>query len=315
MTNYFIHPNAIIETGVKIGKGSRIWAFAHILPGAIIGENCNICDSVFIENEVIIGDRVTIKNGVQLWNGIIIQDDVFIGPNATFTNDPFPRSKHEFDKTIKTVVEMGASIGANATILPGLHIGRNAMVGAGAVITRNVPQNAIVFGNPARIKGYVNSFSQKPIQTITPNIDLDITRTKVPEVEIYKLPQISDIKGELTFGEYNKHLPFIPIRYFVIYGVPTKEVRGEHMHKTLHEFLVCLKGSVNILLDNGKVQEEIILNNPHIGIHIPPNIWTVQYKYSPDAILLVLASEIYDPDDYIRDYDEFLNYINSKDKK
>ena len=153
---YYKHPQAIVES-VKIGERTRVWAFAHILPGAEIGKDCNICDGVFIENEVKLGDRVTVKSGVQLWDGVTIEDDVFIGPNATFTNDLFPRSKHFPEKFEKTLVCKGASLGANSTILAGIVIGSNAMVGAGAVVTRDVPPNAIVIGNPAFIKGYINS--------------------------------------------------------------------------------------------------------------------------------------------------------------
>ncbi len=311
MSNTFIHNKAIVEEGSTIGEKTRVWAFAHILPGAKIGCDCNICDHVFIENDVVVGDRVTIKSGVQLWDGIQIETDVFIGPNATFTNDPFPRSKQDYDRTLKTTIEKGASIGANATILPGINIGKNAMVGAGAVVTRDVPQNAIVVGNPARIKGYVNLYPQKPILLNSSNLDTGVVPTKISSANLIKLPKISDIRGELVFGEFDKHLPFLPKRCFMIYGVPSKEVRGEHMHKTLMEFLICLQGSVNVLLDDGKVQDEIVLNNSCQGLFIPPLIWTVQYKYSRDAILLALASEIYDADDYIRDYDMFLDYIRN----
>ena len=150
---YFKHAAAIVESS-SIGQGTRIWAFAHVLPGAVIGSDCNICDGVFVENDVRVGDRVTVKCGVQLWDGITLEDDVFVGPNATFTNDRFPRSKVRPEAFARTLVCAGASIGANATILPGLTIGAKAMVGAGAVVTRDVPANAIVLGNPATIRGY-----------------------------------------------------------------------------------------------------------------------------------------------------------------
>ena len=151
---HFVHPRGICESS-KVGDGTRIWAFAHVLAGARIGAECNICDSVFIENDVVVGDRVTIKSGVQLWDGLRVGDDVFIGPNATFTNDPFPRSKVYAHGVAVTRVEDGASIGANATILPGLTIGARAMVGAGSVVTHDVPPGALVVGNPARVVGDV----------------------------------------------------------------------------------------------------------------------------------------------------------------
>lgn len=145
-----IHSHALVEEGAVIGPRTRVWAFVHILPGARIGAECNICDHVFIENDVIVGDRVTIKSGVQLWDGLRLEDDVFVGPNATFTNDRFPRSKQWPAAFPQTRVMRGASIGANATILPGVTIGEKAMVGAGAVVVEDVPPLTVVVGNPAR---------------------------------------------------------------------------------------------------------------------------------------------------------------------
>jgi acetyltransferase-like isoleucine patch superfamily enzyme len=147
--NYYMHPQALVESET-IGERTRIWAFTHVLPGARIGSDCNICDHVFIENDVIIGDRVTIKCGVQIWDGIRLEDDVMVGPNATFTNDLFPRSKQPFQLR-PTVVEQGASVGANATILCGISIGAGAMIGAGSVVTKDVPPKAVIVGNPGRI--------------------------------------------------------------------------------------------------------------------------------------------------------------------
>lgn len=143
-----IHRLADVQSS-RIGTDTRIWQYVVILPGARIGADCNICSHCFIENDVVIGDRVTIKCGVQMWDGITLKDDVFVGPNVTFTNDRFPRSKQHMQPE-RTCVEKGASIGANATILCGITIGENAMVAAGAVVTRDVPPNTVVAGNPAR---------------------------------------------------------------------------------------------------------------------------------------------------------------------
>lgn len=145
-----IHPLSDVQSQA-IGEGTRIWQFSVVLAGARIGANCNICAQVFIENDVVIGDNVTIKNGVQLWDGLRIENNVFIGPNVTFTNDLHPRSKVYPAQFFQTFVKSGASIGANATILPGLTIGEGAMIGAGAVVTKDVPAGAVVIGNPAKI--------------------------------------------------------------------------------------------------------------------------------------------------------------------
>lgn len=144
-----IHPSSDVQTS-NIGANTKVWQYVVILGGAQIGADCNICSHCFIENDVIVGDRVTIKCGVQLWDGIRIEDDVFIGPNVTFSSDMFPRSKQFPEKFPQLTVQAGASIGANATILPGITIGRNAMIGAGSVVTKNVPDFAVVVGNPAR---------------------------------------------------------------------------------------------------------------------------------------------------------------------
>lgn len=150
----YIHPLSDVKSK-NIGQKTKVWQYSVIFPQAVIGENCNICAHTMIENDVQIGNNVTIKSGVYVWDGITLEDNVFVGPSVTFTNDKTPRSKQYPDEFLKTIVEQGASIGGNATILPGIRIGRNALVGAGAVVTKDVPENAIVVGNPAIIKGYV----------------------------------------------------------------------------------------------------------------------------------------------------------------
>jgi acetyltransferase-like isoleucine patch superfamily enzyme len=147
----FVHAKADVAPTARIGAGTRIWQHCVVLDDVVIGADCNICAGCFLERGVQVGDRVTIKNGVYLWEGLVIHDDVFIGPNATFANDPFPRSKVRPEHWSETVLESGCSIGAGAVILPGLRIGAGAMVGAGAVVTKDVPSRKVVIGNPARV--------------------------------------------------------------------------------------------------------------------------------------------------------------------
>lgn len=310
---YFRHPMALVES-TAIGAGSRIWAFAHVLPGAVIGADCNICDHVFIENDVVLGDRVTVKCGVQVWDGIRIEDDVFVGPNATFTNDPFPRSRRRPTAFSRTTVRAGASIGANATILPGLTIGRGAMVGAAAVVTHDVPPNAIVIGNPASIVGYVDARDAGRMAAAPGPAGLAANTRDlgVRGVRLFELPTFRDLRGSLSVAEFEKILPFAPRRLFVVHDVPTREVRGEHAHRELHQALICLKGRCNLLVDDGENRAEFVLEGPAVGVHLSPLVWGVQYRFSPDALLLVLASALYDAADYIRDYDEFRSLLASR---
>lgn len=310
----FVHDKALCESDA-IGEGTRIWAFAHVLPGARIGSDCNICDGVFVEGDVVVGDRTTVKCGVQLWDGVRLGNDVFVGPNATFTNDIFPRSRHHPDQYMQTVVEDGASIGANATILPGITIGSGAMIGAGAVITRSVPPNAIVVGNPARIIGYVDSrvapAGPDARQDVAANRGIVDTRAR--GVRLHHLPRFDDLRGSLSVGDFKQDLPFVPRRYFVVFDVPSEETRGEHAHLRCHQFLVCVHGSVRVLADDGEHRTEVVLDSPGKGLHLPPMTWGTQYRYSRDAVLLVFASEPYDADEYVRDYSRFKALVRSRE--
>lgn len=307
----FRHPQAIVESSA-IGPRTRIWAFAHVLPRAVIGADCNLCDHVFVENDVRIGDRVTVKCGVQLWDGVTLEDDVFVGPNATFVNDAFPRSRQWPDRFLPTLVKAGASIGANATVLAGLTIGRAAMVGAGAVVTKDVPANAIVVGNPARISGYVGSERPRADLEQAPAGSRPARPLEVRGVSLHEVTVASDLRGSLGVVESGKGLPFAPRRVFVVFDVPSPQVRGEHAHRRLHQLLVCVKGACSLLVDDGARRTEIRLGSPATAVHVGPLVWGVQFDFSPDAVLLVLASERYDPGDYIRDYDEFLREVASR---
>ncbi len=276
----YVHPAGLCESST-VGEGTRVWAFAHVLPGARIGRDGNICDHVFIENDVVLGDRVTVKCGVQLWNGLLVADDVFIGPNATFSNDKYPRSKQHQAVVLQTHIDRGASIGGGASILPGLRIGARAMVGAGAVVTQDVPAGAIVFGNPARIVGYVDTPRTMSLPREARTTGLPgglVTQISVGAVALQRLQCVADLRGSLAAAEHPAHLPFVPVRCFVVFDIPSKEVRGEHAHRSCHQFLICPRGSVSIVVDDGRRRAEIPLDRPDIGLYVPPMIWTVQYQ-------------------------------------
>jgi acetyltransferase-like isoleucine patch superfamily enzyme len=156
MEPLFIHPKALCESD-SVGTGTRVWAFAHVMQGAVVGNGCNICDHSFIETGAVVGDRVTVKNNVLLWDGVTVEDDVFLGPNVVFTNDPTPRAafKKQARDLSKTLVRRGATIGASATVVCGHDVGEHCFVGAGSVVTADVPAFALVYGNPARRHGWV----------------------------------------------------------------------------------------------------------------------------------------------------------------
>ena len=304
MTQPFIHPLSDVQSSA-IGSGTRLWQFVVVLPGAQIGQDCNICSHCLIENDVVVGDRVTVKSGVQLWDGLRVGADVFIGPNVSFTNDRFPRSQKKPEKFLVTTIGEGASIGAGAVILPGVIIGSKAMVAAGAVVTRSVPPNAVVVGNPAKIVGYVDAARTDVLEMGTKTREVGITATSVAGVNLHRMPRVPDIRGSLTVGEFDRSIPFAAKRYFMVFDVPSMETRGEHAHRECHQFLICVRGSCAVVADDGINRQEFLLDRPDLGIHLPPMVWGIQYKYSADAVLLVFASHYYDGADYIRDYSEF----------
>ncbi len=298
---HFVHAQGICESDA-VGEGTRVWAFAHVLPGAVIGSDCNICDHVFVENDVVIGDRVTIKSGVQLWDGVRLGDDVFVGPNVTFTNDRFPRSRQYPSDFSQTVIAPGASLGGGSVILPGIRVGRGAMVGAGAVVTKDVPAHAIVVGNPARIRGYAEESAAR-VETrpaAAESVEL------VGGARLLPITVAQDLRGSLAAVELARDLPFVPARFFAVYGVPSKDVRGEHAHLRCEQVLICLRGSVRCIVDDGARRDVIVLDQPNTALYMPAMTWGSQFDYSADAVLGVFASLPYDGDDYIRDYDEFI---------
>lgn len=310
-----IHPSADVQS-INIGNNTTIWQSVVVLAKAQIGEHCNICAHCFIENDVQIGNKVTVKSGVYLWDGITLEDEVFVGPNVTFTNDKYPKSKVYPNEFLKTVVQKGASIGGGAVILPGVVIGSGAMVGAGAVVTKSVPANAIVYGSPARITGYVDTLQSQTLtraQSTTSVTELSkdaVQKIGVGDVTLHQLKEVKDMRGDLSVAEFPSEIPFEPKRYFLVYNVPSEKTRGEHAHYQCKQFLICVKGSCSVVADNGKTRSEVILDAPNKGLYLPPLTWGIQYKYSKDAVLLVFASHSYSADDYIRDYKKFRDLFN-----
>lgn len=302
----FIHPASDVQTSA-IGPGTRIWQYCVVLAGARIGADCNICSHVFIENEVTIGDRVTVKCGVQLWDGIHLGDDVFIGPNVTFTNDLFPRSRRHPARYPETRVEAGASIGANATILPGITIGKGAMIGAGSVVTRDVPANAILKGAASRNLSFPESPSDESSDRVSMN--QPFPHSHVKGVDFVRLTKASDHRGDLLAAEFGQHLPFEVRRVFFVMNVPADHIRGEHAHRECHQLLVCLQGSVTVTVDNGLDRAEWVLDRPEVGLHVHPMVWAAQSRHIDQTVLAVFASHPYDAEDYIRSYDEYLKVV------
>lgn len=208
------------------------------------------------------------------------------------------------------LIEPGVRIQAGAIVAGSVSVGRGALIQAGAVVTRDVPPHAVVAGNPAQIVGYTRGNGENPRAPLKQApAERGALATSVRDVTLHRLPNVLDLRGNLTVGEFGRSIPFEAKRYFMVFGVPNAEVRGEHAHRTCHQFLICANGSLSVVADDGTRREEFLLDSPSIGIHLPPLTWGVQYKYSPDAVLLVFASEFYDTNEYIRDYGEFLDLV------
>ena len=249
-----------------------------------------------IDPTVVLPEDVVVKSGAYLPAGLSLGSGCHIGPNAAFI-DGRP-----------TTVRRGVWVGANATIHAGLILGANSVVRPGSVVSRSVPPGAIVEGNPAVIVGYVNAnrAATRADQPAPPRPVAKVEATAVNGVTVHHFPLIPDLRGYLTVGEFESQIPFVPKRYFLVFGVPSREVRGEHAHIACHEFLICARGDCSVVADDGQNKVEVLLDMPNKGIHLPAQTWRVQYKHSPDAILLVFASELYDAADYIREYDDFM---------
>ena len=231
----------------------------------------------------------------------VIAQNATIGPRVVLAGDGI-------------VLRDNVRIDAACVIGEGVTVGQGAWVRAGAVVLRSVPANAIVEGNPAQVVGYLNGAhaERRPDPRLVDIHGLgNLARPAEVDLEVgdsalYLMRRITDARGALTVGEVPTEVPFAPARYFVVFDVPSLELRGEHAHKQCQQFLICLHGSCRVLLDDGAQRCEVTLDRPDMGVFMPEMIWGTQYRYSPDAVLLVFASRTYEADDYLRSYDEFL---------
>jgi UDP-2-acetamido-3-amino-2,3-dideoxy-glucuronate N-acetyltransferase len=284
--------NSVVDSGCVIGVG------AIIRNGVKLGKNCIVGDYTILDGAITAADSVVIASHCSLRGPATIEAGVQFGPNTSIS------SSNDQPVTIREL----AIIGAHSTIAGPLVIAERAVIDPGSVVTRNVPANVVVAGNPAKIVRYQHSRSTiaRHLEHAEPGT---IVSSAVRGVSTHHLPMIEDLRGNLSFGEAQRHVPFEIKRYFLTFEVVSEEARGEHAHRSLKQFLICVHGRVNIVADDGRAWEEIVLDRPNVAVYLPPMVWGLQYRFTTDAVLLVLCSEPYDPGGYIRSYAEFLDLV------
>jgi UDP-2-acetamido-3-amino-2,3-dideoxy-glucuronate N-acetyltransferase len=269
-----IHPTALCD-GADLGAGTRVLAYTTVAAGVRVGERC------VVGEHVSVGPGCVVETGSVLGSGARLVGDVRVGAAAT--------------------------VGENAVLLAGVTIGRGAVIQAGSSVADPVPANAIVEGNPAVITGYVADDVPVVEGPVTvPEPKGKVVETRVAGVTLHPLTRVTDLRGSLMATDFSD-LPFTPQRVFSVLDVPSERIRGSHAHRECGQLLICLQGTISCVVDDGRTRDEIRLEGPDQALHVPPMVWATQYKYSRDAVLLVLASLPYDAADYIRDYDEFLS--------
>ncbi len=302
MTTVQIHPQSLCEAQ-SVGSGSVIEAFARVARGVVIGEGCSIASGAVIGAGAQLADRVVIGAGSWIAPAAVIEADVSLGPNVTLAGG---RATPASEQAAAIVVRAGATIEAGSTLVGGITVGRGSIVEAGSMVARSVPPYAVVAGNPAEIRRNLDtegSLLSVPISKAEPG-DLMVG---VRSAKLSRFAEFSDLRGSLTAGDIpSEHVPFEVRRWFVVYDVPTRELRGEHAHRRCHQFLICVAGTVAVALDDGEHRTEVVLDSPALGVHVPPMVWSSQLWYESSSVLLVLTSDPYDPDDYIREYERFL---------
>ncbi|HJU99392.1 MAG TPA: WxcM-like domain-containing protein [Burkholderiaceae bacterium] len=276
---------ARVHAGATVAASAMLGDFVVAYPGAEIGEHCRV------------------RGYTQLWPGVRLEAGAELGPGVTL-------EAPEAGANDAIVIGPGVRVGAGALICRGVRLGQGAQVAAGAVVAQNVPPYAIVSGSPARITDYVQNASGAPALDWHQRASFPQQPSVVPlgvgGVTLHRFKFLQDPRGDLSVGEFEKEIPFLPKRYFLVLNVPSDKTRGEHAHRACHQFLVCVKGSCAVVVDDLEQRCEVQLDTPDVGVYLPPMTWGIQYKYSSDAVLLVFASHYYAADDYIRDYDVFV---------
>lgn len=275
---------------------------ALVHAGAVVAPSCRLGDYVSVYPGARLADDCEVLGFTQLWAGVQLARGVRLGPGVAL----------EPPEDDDGAIHFGAAcqVGANATIRRGVQIGAGAIVEPGAVVCHSVPAHAIVCGAPARVVGYVEQRSGAAAalcqRRAEAPADPAVARIGVGDVTLHRHRLVRDPRGDLVFGESPKDIPFEVRRYFLVFGVPSEKTRGEHAHRACKQYLICVRGSCAVVVDDSRSRCEVTLDSPDLGLYLPPMTWGIQYKYTADAVLLVFTSEYYDAADYIRHYADFL---------
>ena len=264
-----------------------------------------------LDPEVRLGAFTWVGEGVELAAGVTVEGHVRLPTGLTAARDVRIGAGAVFAPGAPIRLGTGCRIGPGAVIGEGVVVGAGAVVAPGAVVLKSVQAFAEVSGNPAAVCGF--SVTSPPPRASAADGGFCVRPTTVKGVTLHTMPFFRDPRGDLTVGEFGRHVPFEPRRYFITFDVPNASLRGEHAHRRCEQFLVCVRGSCAVVADDGESREEFLLDSAVIGVYIPPMVWATEYKHSSDSTLMVFASEHYDPEDYIRDYHEFLRAARGED--
>lgn len=284
---------------------------AIVHDGALVDASATLGDYVVVYPGAELAEDTVVAGFTQIWSGVKLERGVSLGAGVSLDRP--------HDEASQIVFGARSQVGAGATIGRGVKVGQGAVIEAGTVVAHDVPPHAIVSGTAARIIGYVEHLAPSANENWHRQADFPATPSTVKlgvgDVTLHRFKYVQDPRGDLSVGEFMKDIPFSPKRYFLVMNVPTEKTRGEHAHHKCHQFLICVKGSCAVVVDDHHSRCEVLLDSPDMGIYLPPLTWGIQYKYSSDAVLLVFTSDYYEAADYIRDYDEFAAVVQAQEGK